>query len=528
MDEEMKVSPDIEEEEMELIHEESEMLIENNAEIDVENEEPVEEPTELETPVTEADVAAAFLEASKSLGVELIQEEEVIEEEVDEEVVETNDTVDLLSIERSNYVMQFQMDFTIDDIPDAEGMGISSEEEELLANEENAPADEPLDATAIFATTEDTEEETEEEKPAPSKSRGCLLRLVFALLIVLVSVALATVLTTAIFDITGFNRNNKGADVIIPKGADTEKVASILKDKGMINSELCFKLYCRFMNLDGKWQAGSFSLQADMGFPTLINTMQAKPPRKTVMVTFPEGLTVPEMAAILEEKKVCSAQSFINAVNYGDYDYDFIRDIPTEADGTEYAYRAYRLEGYLFPDTYEFYVDSLGETVVDRMLQNFSAKISKGMLAQIKNNGWTLDQAVIFASMVQGEGDTRENMDKVSRVLHNRLDPNSGFTRFQLCSTRDYANYLLEIDEAYDAEALKQAYNTYLRDGFPVGAINNPGLDAFNAVLYPSVDEEAMKCYYFATDYKTGITYFSKTAEEHAAVIKKYGIEDIG
>ena len=183
----------------------------------------------------------------------------------------------------------------------------------------------------------------------------------------------------------------------------------------------------------------------------------------------------------------------------------------------------------MFPDTYEFYVDSLGETVVDRMLQNFEAKISKSMLAQIKDNGWTLDQAVIMASMVQGEGDSAEVMNKVARVMHNRLKPNSGFEVFQFCSTRDYANYLLELKwDAYDAEALKLAYNTYYREGLPVGAINNPGLDAFNAILYPSNDAKVKDCYYFATDYKTGITYFSKTEKEHAAVIKKYGIEDIG
>ncbi len=513
MDEEMKLSPDTEKEEIETVvtDEEKSTIAEEAIAVD---------PIEEHEPVTEADVVAAFNEASKSLAAELAPAEEDVAEEEPAET-EQEDEIDLLAVERNNYVMQFQMDFSIDDIPDAEGMGRSEEEAVIEEAHEETPA-EPTDVV------EAAEEETKEDRPAPPKSRGCLLRIVFALLIMLVSVALAAVVTTAVFDITGFNRNNESADVVIPKGADTEKVASILKKEGMINSELCFRLYCRFMNLDGKWQAGSFALQADMGFPTLINTMQALPPRKTVMVTFPEGLTVPEMATILEEKKVCSAESFINAVRYGDYDYDFVRDIPTEADAPEYANRAYRLEGYLFPDTYEFYVDSLGETVVDRMLQNFESKISKSMLAQIKNNGWTLDQAVIFASMIQGEGDTRENMDKVSRVLHNRLAPDSGFTKFQLCSTRDYANYLLEIDETYDAEALKMAYNTYFRDGFPVGAINNPGLDAFNAVLYPSVDEEAMKCYYFATDYKTGITYFSKTAKEHADIIKKYDIEDIG
>lgn len=478
---------------------------------------------DVENAVTEADVVEAFTNAEKTLmhGTADVNDN-TVETSVDSGVLNEQGNEDACT-ERDDFVKHFKMNFTLDDIPDAEGM-IEDETPPVVEQEIAAPADK-----MIVSPLDEDKKETEDEEKTNHYPSGCLTRLIIALLVVILSVSLATVITTAIFDVGGFSRNNREAEVYIPEGANTEKVASILKKEGMINSERYFCWYVRFMKLDNKWREGSFTLQADMGFPNLVNAMQAKPPRKTVMVTFPEGMTVPEMAELLEEKGVCDADSFINAVRYGDFDYDFVRDIPTEADDPMYANRAYRLEGYLFPDTYEFYLDSLGETVVDRMLQNFEARISKEMIAQIKDNGWTLDQAVIFASMVQAEGDTRVTMDKVSRVLHNRLDKDSGFTLLQLCSTRDYANYLLDLKwDSYEADTLKQAYNTYYREGFPVGAICNPGLDAFNAVLYPSVDENIMKCYYFATDYKTGITYFSKTAKEHAAVIKKYGIEDIG
>lgn len=479
--------------------------------------------------VTEADVVAAFAMAEQTLLTDDAEFTDVADTPTSAE--EPSDAAaQELVFSRNERVMNFKMDFSVDDIPDAEGMGQLSDEEaaedeaqQPPTAEEVAPVEEPEDTADA-----DTESEAEEEAPA-KKSGGCLTSLIISLLVVVISVALATFVTTVVFDVTGFNRNNRAADVVVPKGADTEKIASILKEEGLINSERYFCWYVKFMKLDGKWREGSFSLQADMGFPALVNTMQAQPPRKTVTVTFPEGMTVPEMAELLEEKEVCDAESFINAVRYGDFDYDFVRLIPTEADSPEYAQRAYRLEGYLFPDTYEFYVGSQGETVVNRMLQNFENKISKSMLAQIKDNGWTLDQFVIMASMVQGEGDTADTMNKVARVMHNRLKPDSGFTLFQFCSTRDYANYLLDLKwDSYDAESLKLAYNTYYREGLPVGAINNPGLDAFNAILYPSNDAKVKDCYYFATDYKTGITYFSKTEKEHAAVIKKYGIEDIG
>lgn len=247
---------------------------------------------------------------------------------------------------------------------------------------------------------------------------------------------------------------------------------------------------------------------------------EEEPAADTVRVTLREGLTIPEMAAVLEEKGVCSAADFITAVQTVDYSYDFLQGLPTD-DG-----RAYRLEGYLFPDTYEFYVGSNASNVINRLLKNFE-KRTADLLPQIEAMGWTMDQAVIFASMIQGEADTTANMAKVSRVLHNRLASGSGFAKLQLCSTRDYVNHLPQ-DAGFDVEALKQAYNTYYREGLPIGAINNPGLDALTAALNPSTDATIMQCYYFATDYKTGITYFSKTYAEHQAVIKKYGITDIG
>lgn len=244
------------------------------------------------------------------------------------------------------------------------------------------------------------------------------------------------------------------------------------------------------------------------------------PSADTAVVMFREGLTVPQMAALLEEKEVCTAEEFVDAVQTGVYDYGFLQNVPADEN------RIYRLEGYLFPDTYEFYIDSSGEAVVNRMLQNFQKRV-QDLLPRMEEQGLTLDEAVIFASMIQGEADTTTNMKKVSRVLHNRLDTDSGFKRLQLCSTRDYANFLLENGD-YDADVLKQAYNTYYREGLPIGPINNPGLDALTAALNPSTDATIQQCYYFATDYKSGITYFSKTFADHQAIIQKYGITDIG
>ena len=477
-------------------------------------------PTENEAVVTEEDVVVALTEAELTLDADSADASDSVEEEVlDEQAMLDKQLADSVAAKRNDHIQQFKFDFDFDDIPDVEGAGnedAAEIEAEVIAGAEDA--EDP--------TFSDVDGDGEEDALAEQGS-GCLPKLIFAVIIFIVSCVLAAIVSTFLLDVTGSTRNSNTSDVVIPEGANTETIAEILKDNGLIDNIFYFRVYSRITGADGKWQPGAFSLQADMGFPTLIETLQVSKPRETVKVLLREGLTIDEMAEILEENGVCTMREFLDAVQYGDYDYDFIYQIPTEEDDADNAYRVYRLEGYLFPDTYEFYVGSLGETVVDKMLANFQSKLTDELMAAIEEQGWTLDEAITFASMVQGEGDTRENMDKVSRVLHNRLDPDSGFSKLELCCTRDYANEMADNDH-FASDVLHKAYNTYKRDGFPVGPINSPGMDALLAALNPSTDKDIMKCYYFATDYKTMTTYFSKTYKEHQAVIKKYGIEDLG
>ena len=478
---------------------------------------PTEEVVEV---VTEDDVVAALTEAEQTLSdTASAKENPPCEKTAKTETEEAKESPeDAIAAKRSHHVQQFKLAFDLDDIPDAEGMG-------------TADSEEPLEAAVPILdehdeSTDQGENDGEELPTEPSS--GCLPKLIFALVILAVSCALALVISTFLLDVTGSTRNSNTADVQIPEKATTETIADILYENGLIDNVLYFRVYSRLTDADGKWQPGAFTLQADMGFPTLIETLQTAPPRETVSVMLREGLTIDEMAEILEKNGVCSMQDFLDAVQFGEYDYDFIHQIPTADENDEMAYRVYRLEGYLFPDTYEFYVGSKGETVVDKMLANFDSKLTDSLLAQIEKQGWTLDEAITFASMVQGEGDTRENMDKVSRVLHNRLSSSkSDYKKLELCSTRDYANEMADNDH-FSSDVLHQVYNTYKREGFPIGPIGNPGMDALLASLNPSEDAEIMKCYFFATDYKTMITYFSKNYQEHQAIIKKYGIEDLG
>ena len=461
--------------------------------------------------VTEADVVAALSEAELTSAPTDPQQEDTSSERpvVDPE----EQIVTEVAAKRNDHIQNFQLDFSLGDIPDAEGM----------KREENEEVPVRPTISDVPVRIEEEDEEEEDEKPK-SSGGGCLAKIIFTLIVLALSCLLAFAACKMIFGVTGWNGTDEEVVITVPAGANTVQVAETLNENGLIEDVWCFRLYSRLIKADGTWHSGEYTLQSDMGFATMIETLQVAPVRETVKVMLREGLTIDEMSDILDENRVCTKQEFLDAVINGEYDYEFVKQIPIDGD---YAQRVYRLEGYLFPDTYEFFTGSSGEEVVDKMLGNFQSKLTSSLLDKIEKQGWTIDQAITFASMVQGEGDTRANMDKVSRVLHNRLDPKSGFKKLELCCTRDYANDMLEIHDL-SSEELHQVYNTYKREGFPIGPIGNPGMDALLAAVNPSEDEQIMKCYYFATDYKTGITYFSKTYQEHQNTINKYGIEDLG
>lgn len=373
-------------------------------------------------------------------------------------------------------------------------------------DEQNLPLEEVIGTAESNETT---------SKPVKKRKKHPVRNVILILLAVgLVAVAVVGILFWRDYSAAG----RSAEEVVIAIGGDcsgTAEIAQRLKQNGLIDSALFFRVYSRFTEADGTWQAGEFSLRKDMGYDEIIQTLQTPYIEKGVDVTIPPQFTVEEIAARLEEKGICSASAFIDEVQNGDFDYDFARSVPYNKE------RVYRLEGYLFPDTYNFSVGTDAHEVVDRMLSNLNDQLTEEVRQQIKDRGWTIDQAVTMASLIEGEAASKEDMESVSRVLYNRLEPGSGFSKLQLCSTRDYVNDL-------QASVEVKAYNTYQRDGLPVGPINNPGLQALMAALNPSEDDYIKTCYYFATDYEDGKTYFSQTYAQHQAIIDEHGIYDAG
>ena len=320
-----------------------------------------------------------------------------------------------IAARRNQAVQNFPMNFDIEEIPD------------VTPEYDNTPISESQD---LVGTDEKPQDEIlSKQKEKPSKSEGCLMKLLYTFLIVGVSGFLASMMLIFVLDSMAINRSEKAVDLEIPSGATTSDIADTLVEKGLIDNAFCFRIYSKIAKADGKWQPGAFIVSPDMGYATLVETLQVMTPRETVTVTIPEGFTVEEMSKLLKEKGVCEPESFYEAVVHGDFDYDFIAAIPDASSG-HYG-RCYRLEGDLFPDTYNFYVGSSGETVVERMLENFDRKLTPELRQQIADRGWTIDQAVIIASLIEGEAASDEDMEKVSRVLQNRMVPGSGFPKLR-------------------------------------------------------------------------------------------------
>ena len=239
----------------------------------------------------------------------------------------------------------------------------------------------------------------------------------------------------------------------------------------------------------------------------------------TVTVTFPEGFTVVQIAERLQENKVCDASEFIALTNNIDYiqtlGYTFTDLITNGSD------RAFYLEGYIFPDTYEFYKGESPERALRRFLDNTELKLTAEYRQRAEELGYTLDEIITLASVVQEESYTNDSVKNVASVLHNRLSSPS-FPKLQCDVTIHYINDYV-TDSKYlsgDRSVFAERYNTYKCEGLPVGPISNPGLAAIEAALYPA----ETNYFYFVTDSEWNY-YYASTYEEHKVNCKKAGLE---
>ena len=232
----------------------------------------------------------------------------------------------------------------------------------------------------------------------------------------------------------------------------------------------------------------------------------------TTRITFIEGSTLTECFKLLEENGVASYDSLMSVAQSTQFNnYEIYSQIPDDEN------RCFKLEGYLFPDTYDFFLDESPESVISRFLSNTDVKITDEMRQRATELGYTMDEIIIIASIIQAEGAFENDAATIAGIIYNRLEDG---IKLQMDSTYfyvedDIASYVGEEN----TDSYKEIYDTYTCYSLPQGPVCNPGMFAINAALYP----EETGYYYFCHD-NAGNTYYATNYSDHLANCRKAGL----
>lgn len=295
--------------------------------------------------------------------------------------------------------------------------------------------------------------------------------------------------------------------VTIPEGASTKDIAKILKENGLIKSTMIFRLQSRYKDYDGEYVKGTYTLAKGMQYDKIMDMLTSNQAQNgTVKVTVPEGYTAKQIAELLEENGVVSADSFISEMNKGTFNYEFLKNIGTD--------KNYRLEGYLFPATYEFDKNMDAHKVIETFLNRFDIEYSN-ILKNAKSE-YSSDQLVTIASIVESEIQVDSERPIAARVIYNRL---SQGMKLQIDSTVQYALQSRKEEVTYNDLDVDSPYNTYKNTGLPPGPICCPGEASLNAAVNP---DDNNYIYYVLKEKGSGEHIFTSSYDDFLAAKEAY------
>lgn len=395
-----------------------------------------------------------------------------------------------------------------------------SEREERSGNEEELTENDNYD--------EDTGEDEEFEEEAPPnrykekkrrQKRGhghLIFGLLLSAIIISVSILAAVFILKWAKELLGIDKSDREVVLDIPMNSSTVDIAEILYDEGIITDVNLFRLFSKFKGADGTYIAGSHILSPKMNYNQIIEVLQEEieEQRETADIVFPEGITLYEAAQKLEEKNVCNAAEFIEVFNTSKFGFDFEEKVKIS------SMKFYKMEGYFFPDTYQFYVEEDPRIVAKKIYRNFEARVTPDLYGRMKDLDMELEEVLTLASIVQAEAANTRDMKKVASVFYNRLNNPDEYPLLQSDPTTNYVEEIIMPNIEVKSKKIFEAYDTYQGAGLPPGPICNPGLDAINAVLYPAETDY----YYFCSNLETGEFYYAETLEEHEQNLVEAGL----
>lgn len=294
--------------------------------------------------------------------------------------------------------------------------------------------------------------------------------------------------------------------ISIPEGANSIEISEILNENGLINSKSYFLARLYFSPYRGKLQYGTFKIDKNAFLNTIFNTLSKDGAKKlTVTVTIPEGFSVEMIEDRLENLGLCTKAEFEDALK-ADYDYDFLDSISKSKD------IKYRLQGFLYPETYEFFSDTTAKTIIDTMLKEFEKQVKPLGISNSK-----LFEIVTKASMIEREAKIDAERDIIAGVFENRLAKNM---RLQIDATVAYAvsNGRYNLTRILKKDLKTQSkYNTYLYSGLPIGPICSPSIKSIIAAQNPK--KHNYLYYHTDTEKNDGSHIFSENYAEHTSTI---------
>lgn len=303
-------------------------------------------------------------------------------------------------------------------------------------------------------------------------------------------------------DINGLDGDGKSYVIDVPAGAGSAKVASLLGNRGVIKYPALFKMYAGNKYI---FQRGRHSVNSSMTYDELLKTFGNYAEGgvgEQVQIVIPEGYELGQIADILVQNGLVDKEEFMDEVNNGTFDYDFVNEIPRSEN---------RLEGYLYPATYQIYPGTSSHDIIIMMLDAFKANV----LPVYNQSGSSdpIDQVVTMASVIEREAANDGEKKLVASVFNNRLYEGK---KLESCATVQYLLHERKTVLSIEDTEIDSPYNTYKYKGLPEGPIASPGLASIKAALKPA-DTNYM---YFLADPSGNKNYFSQTYDEHQEKMK--------
>jgi len=325
-------------------------------------------------------------------------------------------------------------------------------------------------------------------------------------IITAIAVIIVLIVCAFLSEVFGWFRSSANIDVDIPSGSTTHQIADILKQNHLITSSSLFYLFAK--SDSANFKAGTHSFNSRKSYNNLIQELKTNPGAEGIKITVPEGYTVSQIAQRLEDNGLTTtAASFINECDNGTFDqtkYPFLQYIKRTKN---------RLEGYLFPATYNIPKGTSDHDIITMMLDKFNSVFTPDMYARCTALGYTPDQIITLASIIEREAVGDSDRDIVASVFWNRLNDTKDYPKLESCATVQYILGVRKPVLSLADTKINSPYNTYLNPGLPIGPIASPGMLSIQSALYPA----STNYYFFVYNPKEGKNIFSATYADHLA-----------